>query len=168
MKNIILTGMPSSGKSTVGSLLASEMGMDFIDTDILIKDREKRELREIVKSDGHETFLRIQEEVLLKIDITGHVIATGGSVVYGDASMGHLKKGGIVIFLKSDFEDIQQRLEPGRRFAKPEGKSIHDVYLERLPLYEKYADVTIDCAGKSAEQIAEEIRGSINKYWRVD
>ncbi|MCX8128695.1 MAG: shikimate kinase [Clostridia bacterium] len=156
-KNIILIGMPSSGKSTIGKHLSKVLARDFVDTDFLIKSRENRELRDIVNTEGLQRFLDIQEEVVTTIDLSNCIIATGGSVVYGKGSMEHLKNSGIVIYLKLEYIEIESRITAGRRFARTNGQSFFDLYTERTPLYERYADIVLDCSGKSVEKIAEEI-----------
>jgi shikimate kinase len=155
--NIVLIGMPSSGKSTVGALLAEKLKMKFIDTDAVIKQIENKELKDIVNDEGHKKFLEKQESAILGLDLEEHVIATGGSVVFGDISMEHLKKNGKVIYLMMTLSEIEQRVTPERRFAREKGKSLRDVYEERRPLYEKYSDLTINCSNKGVEEIVSEI-----------
>lgn len=156
-KNIVLIGMPSSGKSTVGKILAQAVGFLFIDTDEVILEKEKRPLRDIVNTEGLAAFLRIQEEAVLGLDLEGYVIATGGSVIYGEASMLHLKEKGLVVYLETAFAEVEGRLEQGRRFARNAGQSMAEVYREREPLYKKYADTLVVCSGKTPEEIASEI-----------
>lgn len=155
--NIILTGMPGAGKSTIGPALAARLGMGFADTDTLMKRETGRELKEIVASQGFEAFLKLQEETILAMEPVNTVIATGGSVVCSGPSILHLKKDGKVVYLKQDFEAIEKRLSPDRRLARSAGKSLEEVYAERSPLYEKYADISVDCADKSVEAIINEI-----------
>ena len=161
-KNIVLIGMPSSGKSTIGKPLSKTLNMQFIDTDYLIFEREKRALRDIVNEDGLESFLNIQEDTILEIEAQNHVISTGGSVVYSEKAMNHLKKDGVVIFLDAKIDDISKRLESGRRFAKNDNQTFEDLYKERLPLYQKYADITIDCSNKVIDLIVKEITEKIS------
>lgn len=156
--NIVLIGMPSSGKSTVGASLAENMGMNFIDTDIVIKQRENKDLKDIVNEEGHKKFLEKQETAILELILEHHVIATGGSVIYGENSMEHLKTDGIVIFLMLDYAETEQRVTPDRRFARESIKSLFDLYNERMPLYKKYADFTVSCSNKKVEEIVTEIR----------
>lgn len=155
--NVVLIGMPSSGKSTIGPLLADKLGMEFIDTDLLIRSRQNKDLKDIVNEDGLQRFLEIQEKVVLDLSVHGYVIATGGSIIYNQAAMSHLKSMGEVIFLHLDIGEIENRLAPGRRFAKNKEQSFEDIYNERIPLYEKYADQTICCSGKAVEDIVKEI-----------
>lgn len=156
-KNIVLIGMPSSGKSTIGKPLSKELNMQFIDTDSLIFEREKRALKDIVNEDGLERFLQIQESIILDIDAENHVISTGGSVVYNEKAMEHLKRDGFIVFLDVKLDEINNRLKSGRRFARNPSQTFEDLYKERLPLYRKYANITIDCSNKSVELIVKEI-----------
>jgi len=155
--NIVLIGMPNSGKSTVGKQLAKILDMNFVDTDQLIFEQERKPLKEIVESDGLEKFLSIQEEVVKRLKVENSVIATGGSVIYSSVSMEHLRSAGIVVFLDTDYEKVMSRLSSGRRFARRENQSLLDVYNERLPLYRKYADIIVECSDMTAERIALEI-----------
>lgn len=161
--NIVLIGMPSSGKSTIGTQVAEKLGMNFIDTDHIIKQRENKPLKDIVIEEGHWKFLEKQEAAILDLNLEHHVIATGGSVVFGDASMNHLKKGGIIVFLMLSYLEIELRVTPERRFARESGKSLLDLYNERMPLYEKYADLTVNCSNKSVEEIVNEIDDLLKK-----
>lgn len=155
--NIILIGMPGSGKSTIGPRLANMLDMDFLDTDEIIREKEGMELKDIVNRFGHERFLEIQETAALNINVRRCVIATGGSIVYSDAAMRHFKDTGKVVYLKVRFEDVTQRLASGRRFARRRDQSLHDVYNERVCLYERYADIGIDCTGKDINAVLDEI-----------
>lgn len=155
--NIVLIGMPSSGKSTVGKILAEIVGLKFADTDVLIYEREKRPLKDIVNSDGYEKFLDIQEEVILGLNLSGYVIATGGSVIYRERSMNHLRENGIIVYLETDYSEIAERITPDRRLARKESQNLQDMYMERKTLYEKYADININCAARNPCEIADEI-----------
>ncbi len=162
-KNVVLIGMPGSGKSTVGKILSARLNFGFIDTDSLVKDAEGLSPRDIVSKHGLEYFLEAQERTVLGIDVQDHVIATGGSVIYGAEAMEHLKKGGTVIFLDTRYRDIEERQLPGRRLARRDGQDLLALYRERLPLYRKYADMTVDCTGKRADEIADEIFSLLNE-----
>jgi len=157
--SIILIGMPGAGKSTVGSLLARKMGMPFRDTDDIIFEKERRELKKIVQEDGFEAFLNIQEKLIKESDLADYVVATGGSVVLSSGLMEHLKKTGTVIYLQEDFEVLEKRLSAGRRLARPEGQTFREVFEQRHILYKKYADAIIDCTGKTPDKIVAEICG---------
>lgn len=157
--NIVLIGMPGVGKSTVGVILAKIKGYMFSDADLLIQDREKRLLCEIIEEDGIDGFLRIENEVNAQINAKNSVIATGGSVVYGEEAMNHLKNIGIVVYLKVGFEEIERRLGniKDRGVVLKEGQTLKDLYDERTPLYEKYADITVDESGLGIEETVERI-----------
>ena len=151
--SIILIGMPASGKSTVGVILAKVLGYDFIDTDILIQNREGCRLENIIKSKGIEQFLAIESDVCTRLHASGAVIATGGSVIYSDRAMRHLKTLGTVIYLHVDLEGLKQRLRDiaQRGVVLREGQSVDDLYKERTPLYETYADYTVPEKSMSLE-----------------
>ncbi len=158
-KNIILIGMPGAGKSTVGVLLAKALSCDFVDTDILIQAAEGRRLQEIIDADGLDNFLALEERHVLALDVHGAVIATGGSVVYSDPAMTHLKQQGQVAYLKLPLPDLEARISDmdSRGVVIAPWQNLADLYHERLPLYEHFADVTIDCAGLSHGQVVQAI-----------
>lgn len=145
MKNVILIGMPSCGKSTIGVVLAKALGYRFIDSDLLIQDKENRLLCEIIEEDGLEEFNKIENEVNASINLDHSVIATGGSVIYGKEAMNHLRTIGKVIYLKLSYEEIEDRLGDltSRGVSIKEGQTLKELYDERTPLYEKYADIII-------------------------
>lgn len=158
-RNIILIGMPGAGKSTVGVVLAKKKGCRFLDSDLLIQEKQDALLHELIAKYGTEGFLKIEEEINASIDVKRTVIATGGSVVYGKAAMEHLRKIGTVVYLKLSCAAIKDRLgdlsERGVTFR--EGQTLEDLYRERIPLYENYADVTVDCEKKSIREIVAEL-----------
>ena len=147
------------GKSTIGVVLAKKMGFSFVDSDLLIQEREGRLLHEIIEEEGLERFRRIEEEVNASIQLKNAVIATGGSAVYGEKAMEHLKKIGVVIYLKLPYEELVNRLGDleERGVAMKENQTLKELMEERSPLYEKYADYTIDCHEKQIREIVEEI-----------
>jgi shikimate kinase len=159
MKNIIIIGMPSAGKSTVGVILAKTLGMNFTDTDILIQENTGRLLQEIITTDGIDAFLKIEEITILSLTCNNSIIATGGSVVLSDRSMDYLKKDGLVIYLNIIFEEMVQRLNniTTRGIVLDEGQSLIDMYNQRIPLYEKYAEITIDCSKEDVEDIIKKL-----------
>ena len=165
MKNIVLIGMPGVGKSTVGVILAKMIGYHFVDTDILIQEQENRLLCDIIESDGVEGFLKIENKINSNINITASVIATGGSVIYGKEAMEHLGEIGTIIYLKLPYNILDERLEniKGRGVVLKDGQGLHDLYEERIPLYEKYADIVIDEEGLSVEETIEKILEVLNK-----
>ena len=147
-RHIILIGMPACGKSTVGVLAAKTLGCRFIDSDLIIQERQGRRLHRIIRDEGQAGFLAIEEAVNLTLgnDSTPSVIATGGSAVYSEAAMEHFKSVGTVVYLRLSFETVQKRLGnfTHRGVVMPEGYTLRDLYDERCALYERYADVIID------------------------
>jgi shikimate kinase len=166
--NIVLIGMPSSGKTTAGQLLAEITDKAFLDTDSVIRAKAGMPLKEIVEKKGLTAFLALQEETVLKLEPCNHVIATGGGMVHSDKAMRHLKGNGTVVFLKEAYEEIVKRITPGRRFARNEGQTLRELFDERMPLYEKYADIVVECSGREAceivRDIADRLRGG-NAAW---
>lgn len=161
--NIILIGMPGSGKSTVGIILAKMISKNFLDTDVLIQTRKKRTLQNIVDVDGPMVLRQIEEDVLVSIDCTSHVIATGGSAAYSQAAMSHLKKEGVVIFLNADLATLRKRIRnfDSRGLAKRPDQSFSDLFNERFVLYSKYADVTVESTGFTQEEVCLNIIESL-------
>ena len=147
--NLILIGMPASGKSTVGVILAKVIGYDFVDTDLLIQKAEKKRLKQIIAERGVEGFLEVENRVNASVEADHCVIATGGSAVYGEEAMRHFKKIGHIMYLKVDFETIRKRLRniKERGVALKKGQTLRDLYNERVVLYEKYADTVIEETG---------------------
>lgn len=162
-RNIVLIGMPGAGKSTVGVVLAKKLGLAFVDSDLVIQEKQGMLLHEIITEKGLESFLRIEEEVNASLDAPGAVIATGGSVIYGEKAMEHLKRTGTVVYLQLPLAAIAERLGDlnERGVALQEGQSLHSLYEERVPLYEKYADIVIPCENKMLREIVMEIAEKI-------
>lgn len=146
MENIILIGMPGSGKSTVGVLLAKALGMSFVDTDLEIMQRVGRHLQEILDEDGLAQFLQEEAAAVKGLNCTHSVIATGGSVVMEPEAMEYLREKGRIIFLDVPLEELQRRITniKSRGIAFAPGQCLEDIYKERLPLYQKYADVMVE------------------------
>lgn len=155
MKNIVLVGMPSCGKSTVGVLLAKNLGYKFIDTDLLIQQKQNKLLCEIISDIGPDAFLRIENEVGAAIDTENTVISTGGSMIYSEEAMTHLKENGIVIYLKIDYDTLCQRLGDyvHRGVVLKNGATLADMYAERSFLYEKYSDAFVTEFGSIGETL---------------
>ena len=157
MNNITLIGMPGSGKSTVGVLLAKMLGRQFLDVDLLIQEREGRLLQEILDGQGTQAFLEIEERAVLSIACRRHVIAPGGSAVCREAAAEHLRSLGTVVYLRVPLEELERRIQnlATRGIASEPGQTLADVMAFRAPLYEKYADMAVDCpAGQSLEETA--------------
>ena len=161
--SIILIGMPSCGKSTLGVLLAKKLGYRFVDCDLLIQEREGKLLHEIIAEKGNEGFIAVENDVNSTLNEKNAIIATGGSVVYGEEAMANLKTLGKVVYLKIPYDEMCRRLGDfsHRGVIIREGTTLHDMYAERAPLYEKYADITVDVCNAqlsdSLEKIAEKI-----------
>ncbi len=165
MRNIVLIGMPGAGKSTVGVLLAKTLLMDFTDTDLLIQKETKKALCDIIGENGTEYFIKLEEEVILKQTFSNSVIATGGSAVYGERAMKSLGESSVMVYLKVSLPELIKRLGDitTRGIAMDKDTGIPDLFAERSPLYEKYADFTIDCTNKTPEECV----GLINEQIRI-
>ena len=163
MNNVTLIGMQGSGKSTIGVILAKALRYEFLDSDLLIQKQEKRKLSEIIEQDGPERFKEIENRVNADIHVTDTVIAPGGSVIYCEEAMEHLKSIGKVVYLKLSLESLSKRLGnlKGRGVLLKDGQSLKDLYEERVPLYEKYADITIDCAEKEIRECVQVITNTV-------
>ena len=159
MQNIVLIGMPTCGKSTVGVLLAKTLGVGFYDTDLYIQQREHRLLQQILDENGIAYFLDAERDAILSLDCENAVIATGGSAVFRDEAMQKLKRGGIIVYLDVSLETVKQRLQniKTRGVAAPKNESIDDIFRERLPLYQKYADLTLCVDGCTCEETVERL-----------
>ena len=157
MNNITLRGMPGAGKSTIGVVLAKVLGYQFLDSDLLIQKQEKRRLSEIIEEEGYTGFQEVENRVNASIEADKTVIATGGSVVYCEEAMEHLKSIGTVVYLKLSLNALSKRLGnlKGRGVLLREGQTLTDLYDERTPLYERYADIVIDEEGKDLEASLE-------------
>lgn len=163
--NITLIGMPASGKSTIGVLLAKRLGYSFVDVDLVIQEKEGRLLKEIIDAEGTEGFLKIEDRINAGLEARHSVIAPGGSVVYGEAAMKHLKAISTVIYLKISYEEMEQRLGDlkDRGVAVKDNMSLLDLYEERVGLYERYADITVDETGRTPGQTVDELRSIMEK-----
>lgn len=164
MKNIILIGMPSAGKSTVGVILAKKLGMSFVDTDVLIQAEQGSLLQDIINNQGVGSFLKIEENILTTISLENTVISTGGSAVYSNRAMEHLSRNGIVIYLHIDINTMIRRLHnlKTRGIVLGKGQTISDIYEERKPLYQKYADISVDCSNLTIDETVDEISKRID------
>ncbi len=165
--NLVLIGMPGAGKSTVGVILAKRLGMQFIDTDLIIQSRHKCRLQEIIDRRGLIFFRRIEEQMLLELRAEHCVIATGGSVIYSQAGMTQLGRNGHCIYLQVSYARLKRRIaDMGQRgLVMEKGQDFQQLVAERTPLYRQYADLTIDCGNLSAEQVATTIENEVRQRW---
>ena len=163
--NIVLIGMPGVGKSTVGVVLAKNLGYSFVDSDLLIQEQEGKLLHEIIGERGLDGFNEVENRVNAKISANRSVIATGGSVVYGQEAMEHLKQIGTVVYLFLPYEELAERLGDlnERGVSIREGQTLVDLMEERTPLYETYADVTINCQDRQIREIVQMIREEVQR-----
>lgn len=163
--NITLIGMPASGKSTIGVLLAKRLGYSFVDVDIVIQEKEGRLLKEIIETEGTEGFLKLEERINRELDVKRSVIAPGGSVIYGESAMEHLRTISTVVYLELDYREVEIRLGDfkDRGVALKNDMTLKDLYRERVPLYKKYADITIDESHKTPGQVVDELRSIMEK-----
>ena len=163
VQNIILIGMPGCGKSTVGVVLAKAANLDFIDSDLVIQKQMGAKLSELLDAHGDEGFRAIENRINAELAANNSVIATGGSVIYGEDAMRHLKDIGTVVYLKLSYEAIEDRLGDlhARGVTIQPGWTLRDLYNERIPLYEKWADVTVDCENMMLREVVEYIMAHI-------
>ena len=165
MKNIVLIGMPGAGKSTVGVVLAKHEGFGFLDSDLVIQEKTGLLLHEIISREGDEGFRQVENRVNASLRVRHTVIATGGSVIYGREAMQHLRRIGTVVYLKLSCPSIAERLGDlkERGVTLKEGQTLQQLYDERVPLYERYADITIDCEEKSIREIVAEVSARLSR-----
>ena len=162
-KNIVLTGMPAVGKSTVGILLAKRIGYNFIDTDILIQSEEKQTLAEIIADTGVKQFLILEQNYLLSVNCEQYVIATGGSAVYSKKGMEHLSENGIIIYLEIGLDNLKNRLSAldSRGVIRSPGQDITSLYMERASLYNRFADIKIECGCLTPDKVLSKILNAL-------
>ncbi len=163
--NIVLIGMPGCGKSTVGVLVAKALLCSFVDVDLIIQNKYNKTLSDIIFEEGIEEFKRREDEVLRELRFENTIIATGGSAIYSQKGMENLKENAKVIYLKLSPEEIQRRIKniKTRGIVMPKGMTISELYNERAPLYEKYADITLDCEGTTIEECVKLIADAVKK-----
>ena len=165
-KNLIFIGMPAVGKSTVGIVVAKRLGMKFVDVDLVIQEQEHKLLREIIAEVGQDGFLEIENRVNASIQAENSVISPGGSVIYCEEAMKHYKKIGIVVYLKASYPTIKRRIRnPKKRgVVLREGQTLRDLYNERVPYFEKYADITVCVDGNRIEDTIKNVLDEVNNY----
>lgn len=158
-RNVVLIGMPGSGKSTIGVLLAKNLSCQFLDSDLVIQEKIGSRLQDYIDKYGPAAFDEMEDQVNAGIDVENTVIATGGSAVYGENAMRHFKEIGTVVYLRVSFEDLLERIPnfESRGISIPEGMTFQDLYNERIPLYERYADITVDAGKKEIWSVVEDI-----------
>ena len=169
MKNIVLIGMPGTGKSTVGVILAKLLGYDFVDTDILISNREKRSLSQIIADEGYNRFIEIEGAAGASLSCERSVIATGGSMVFSDSAMKNLAENGIIVWLDTPVSVIEQRIwgnMEDRGVATTRKMTVAEIYADRQPLYERWAQLRLPCAGNT-EQVVSQLRQSLTDYQKA-
>ena len=161
--NIVLIGMPGCGKSTVGVVLAKNLAMEFVDSDLVIQRSQGMRLSAILEKVGDEGFREIENRVNSELRVENSVIATGGSVVYGEEAMRHLKAIGTVIYLKLSYAQVEDRLGDlhARGVTIKPGQTLRDLYNERCPLYERWADMVVECDGKRLREVVLTITGRL-------
>ena len=165
-KNIVLIGMPASGKSTIGVILAKILGMDFVDCDLIIQKKTGKLLAETISEAGADGFIELENQVLSKIDAENSVISTGGSAVYGEDAMENLRRDGIVVYLRISFDTLKRRLRNIRQrgvVMRP-GQTLRDIYRERTALYEQYADIIIDETGRGIESVVIAVAEAVQDF----
>lgn len=168
--NITLIGMPASGKSTIGVLLAKRLGYSFVDVDIVIQEKTGKLLRELIAEEGPEGFLEVEEKVNRELEVRRSVIAPGGSVVYGQKAMEHLQKISEIVYLKLSYEELERRLGDltDRGVVLRPGMTLRDLYEERRPLYEQYADITVCEGSRGPGAVVDELRTIIENVKKTE
>ena len=164
-RNIILIGMPAVGKTTVARRIAAAADLTFLDTDRIIQAETGKKLPELIRESGTDGFLATEDRICAALDVTNCIIATGGSVVYGENAMRHLSEIGTVVYLKLAYPLLQKRLHTPRErgVVLRRGQSLYDLYRERVPLYEKYADITVTLCGKSIAESVQQVVKAIGR-----
>lgn len=162
--NIILIGMPGVGKSSMGVVIAKILGYEFVDSDLVIQKKEGRLLKDIIAAEGNEGFLAVEDRINSTLEASHSVIATGGSAVYGENAMKHFKEIGTIVYLQASYETIEARLGDltSRGVAMKPGQTLKDLYEERTPLYEKYADIVIEADSDTIGNISQKLIGKLH------
>lgn len=158
-QNLILIGMPASGKSTLGVMAAKALGWDFLDTDVFIQTQEHRKLRDIIESEGIDAFRTLENRYVRQLHVNECVIATGGSVVFGAEAMAHLRGIGHIVWLKVSLDELQRRIGDivERGVLHRPGQTLADILAEREAFYHQYAQTTIDCTNRTPEQLVRDL-----------
>lgn len=166
--NITLIGMPGAGKSTIGIILAKNLGLGFIDTDVLIQINQQKTLQEIINATDHLHLRAVEEHEIRKLNVSNHIIATGGSVVYSEKAMTHLQSISYIVFLDVTFDELERRIHnfESRGIAKREDQTFRQLFDERQILYRRYAEITIDGNALDQEELAIEVARVVGKWRR--
>lgn len=166
-RSVILIGMPGAGKSTLGILLAKELGLGFLDTDVAIQVREQRSLQDILESEGYLTLRSVEESVLLETDCHGQVVATGGSAVYSEKGMAYLKSCGPVVYLDVPLSELRRRIHnyETRGIARRPDQSFESLFEERRALYLKYADITVTCDQLAPGEVIGQVVTALENFF---
>jgi shikimate kinase len=164
--SVVLIGMPGAGKSTTGILLAKNLGLGFIDTDISIQTHEGKTLQKIIEDSDYLTLRNIEERVILDTDCENCIVATGGSAVYSDPAMKYLKEQAIIVYLEVDLDTLRQRIHnfDSRGIAMAPGQSFEHLFSERSKLYRHYADIGIDSSNQTPEQTTAAIEKTLKEF----
>lgn len=164
-KNIVLIGMPGCGKSTVGVLLAKRLGLGFTDTDLIIQQQTGRTLQNIVDGDGYQALRRVEAQVLLALDVRGHVIATGGSAVYSAPAMEHLSRSGVVVFLDISLEEVKRRIGDHslRGISRQPDQTLDHLFRERFELYRRCAQICVRAGDYTPEQVCDAVVAELSR-----
>ena len=163
--NIVLVGMPGAGKSTVGVILAKVLGYEFVDSDLVIQKETGKLLAQIIAKEGVDGFIEVENRINASLNCKKSIIATGGSVVYGEEAMRHLKEIGEIVYINLPYDVLERRLGniKQRGVVLKEGQNLKTLYEERCPLYRKYADIIIDAKGMGIEELVSAISQSYKK-----
>jgi len=164
--NIILIGMPGVGKSTLGVILAKMLGYCFCDTDLVIQETTGKLLKGIIAEQGIDGFIETENRIISGIVFRRAIVATGGSAIYGQEAMANLKKQGIIVYLKQSYEVLEPRLSDmkGRGVVLREGQGLAELFAERVPLYERYADITVELRDGSVEENIAKLQKALSEY----
>lgn len=164
--NIVLIGMPGAGKSTIGVVVAKKLGYRFTDSDLVIQETYGKLLHELIEERGVEGFWALENDINASLEYQNAVIATGGSACYGKEAMEHLRESGVVVYLKLGYDSLTERLGDlnTRGVTIKPGQTLQELYEERIPLYEKYADITVDCEGKLLREIVDDVCTQVLQY----